>query len=600
MARKLPTKTSKKSPNQAEDDSNLHYKSPIGIDRKELEKMVEYLKNEDVEFHHNDFNKRFTHMSAAYAPTFQTITLFIRLAKRSKRNFNTDSMSVVQTIADQVFLKPPELLRKIKTYRLVKPSKPGGLEPYGFRFQFAKKKDKASGKLVAVAPEVENVVLGLKITCIMLKRQAKGTSSATFLKVGRKRESKLDQMTFELVDGQEDESTSANEDDNEQEMPTKNDNGQNLVKSKNHHTVPLIRCHKLSSFDKRIFTSLELRFIAFSATSFMFSTVLGILAPTVVNVDSKIPEPDHDAYLNFSYRITSNCEERREFLRIWTNMFLLYPSKAAICNDRDRLAYFWKNQEEVTIALDLQDYVNSQVSDGDEALVHQMNQAFKFFRDKRVGKDISLGAKGFSIEDNEHEWWQCLRVNTFRHYLDFDPNSPLKEKLKKIWLEDNPELARKVDNKRKKRKASREANQNQTTKKAPVISNAGQSKGDCTHQILPKSSLEAAPTPVPADLPNTANISTLMQLWKKRLDSTSPRNETSKLPTTVTFQPADHIPTASSLPNLAKHPEIIDRFELALPQDLTRTSVESELLIEEGSLKVHLQLPILNYTWQPT
>ena len=77
--------------------------------------------------------KKITEVLDQWAPKFATIALFTRWAKRSTTHYNTDSISLVETIAKQAGISPLDVLEQLKTYRFSKSL----VKPYGFKFLFA-------------------------------------------------------------------------------------------------------------------------------------------------------------------------------------------------------------------------------------------------------------------------------------------------------------------------------------------------------------------------------------------------------------------------------------------------------------------------------
>jgi len=81
-----------------------------------------------------------------YTPTFSFTALYLRLGKKHRSHFNTDSISVIRTLAQQTNIDCLTLLENLRNYHIIKPakSKPfdaqtytGGYAPYGFNLHFA-------------------------------------------------------------------------------------------------------------------------------------------------------------------------------------------------------------------------------------------------------------------------------------------------------------------------------------------------------------------------------------------------------------------------------------------------------------------------------
>ena len=81
--------------------------------------------------------REFQEVIQEHLPTFSFSALYIRLGRRYRRHFNTDSIAVLRTLAQQTGVSPLEVLNSLKTYRVIKPQKKDGHKPYGFKFEFA-------------------------------------------------------------------------------------------------------------------------------------------------------------------------------------------------------------------------------------------------------------------------------------------------------------------------------------------------------------------------------------------------------------------------------------------------------------------------------
>lgn len=81
-------------------------------------------------------NREIQWLEQEHAPTFSTLAFFLRVAKRRCTNFNNDSIALVRTVADQLKMKPVELLLGFKSYQLCKTK--GSFPPFGVRMCFTK------------------------------------------------------------------------------------------------------------------------------------------------------------------------------------------------------------------------------------------------------------------------------------------------------------------------------------------------------------------------------------------------------------------------------------------------------------------------------
>src|SRR5210317_7462 len=122
-----------------------------------------------------------------WGPKIPTVSLFIRWSKVSKRHFNNDSISLLKTIASQWTMSAVDFLEKVKTYRVCPPSKADRLKPFFFRMHFAKKKNSqtTTKELVPINRKIDEVIVGLKLTCCLLEEEMSVNSGSIMSKSGR-------------------------------------------------------------------------------------------------------------------------------------------------------------------------------------------------------------------------------------------------------------------------------------------------------------------------------------------------------------------------------------------------------------------------------
>ena len=123
-----------------------------------------------------------------WKPRFSMITLFIRCASRSKRDFNRDSIAVLCTVAEQCNITTLNLLKEVKCYHYNRGTyarqDSSNQSPYGFRLCFARKSDPDSFSKCA-SSKVNNSVLGVKFTIASLEHLM-NTNKSVLGKVGMK------------------------------------------------------------------------------------------------------------------------------------------------------------------------------------------------------------------------------------------------------------------------------------------------------------------------------------------------------------------------------------------------------------------------------
>eukprot|EP00980_Cylindrotheca_fusiformis_P026678 scaffold16891_cov70-Cylindrotheca_fusiformis.AAC.1 len=94
---------------------------PDSKDTKEIRKFCEYLMKIDGSSHTNVppsvYEERCRQIMTQWEPKFPTIALYVRWAKHSGRDYNTDSISLLNTLADQAGLTPLRFLKDVSFYR---------------------------------------------------------------------------------------------------------------------------------------------------------------------------------------------------------------------------------------------------------------------------------------------------------------------------------------------------------------------------------------------------------------------------------------------------------------------------------------------------
>lgn len=95
----------------------------------------------------DDFEEAFDKIIKQYAPTFSFSSLYVRLACRYRRHYNTDSICVLRTLANQLGTTPLKLLQRLQVFCILKPkrtfdktTRQGGFAPFGWRILFAMRK----------------------------------------------------------------------------------------------------------------------------------------------------------------------------------------------------------------------------------------------------------------------------------------------------------------------------------------------------------------------------------------------------------------------------------------------------------------------------
>eukprot|EP00980_Cylindrotheca_fusiformis_P030049 scaffold24261_cov264-Cylindrotheca_fusiformis.AAC.1 len=74
---------------------------------------------EAKELSRDDYKHNITKIVTQWEPKFPTVALYVRWAKTNKRDYNTDSVSLLTTLAEQSGFTPLSFLNNVRSYRLV-------------------------------------------------------------------------------------------------------------------------------------------------------------------------------------------------------------------------------------------------------------------------------------------------------------------------------------------------------------------------------------------------------------------------------------------------------------------------------------------------
>ena len=654
-------------------------------------------------------------------PSFSFTALYLRLGRRYRRHFNTDSICVLRTLAEQTGVEPINLLESLKTYRVIKPKRTfnrdtfeGGYSPFGFRFQFGYFKKQEEDYLRCSNPGLHDLISRLKLTSSILEDMVARTSHTTFMNLGRVRESATDEITFELpqqwkrgdeklsdilarkheqrqgpmpsspldknkdqcmkpgirkssrllnreintkelnfdIEGfraagssdcfMEDDSSEleefeevdeSNKDDSEwlvQEGATADLNSYSSQEAdlvfqlgdedeypvESYKSKAALRLHLIDSLDKRIWLQVEHRFLAFQIILFVFGKALEVfrIRPKRAAYEGGPQFNDDRPLLHLSYCTTSDCTERREFLRVLTNFCIVFPDEKAVIANAGDLKRLWLKRDEGTVGSDIREYLEDQASSSQDSMIHDMNQVFESIRDLRTGSNLEPNPKGTSAADSERKWWQCIRANVFRHFLNFRANREKKEELRKLAKKhllpeddetsENPATTKKPRLKSPSLKKKRKGDQQSSNAESSNMSSSDDDDDNSELLFQPDDEEEEQEDAEPSD---SLDVGTLLRQRQRELDakladSDNPSYATSENDrlndTSNTVEKGEPGSTQgeenmNSLPVLRDDRSIVARLKLAAPEDLRDARISSRLVIDHDSCKYHSFLSYL-------
>lgn len=632
-------------------------------------------------------NQEIQRLEKDHAPTFSTLAFFLRVAKRRTTNFNNDSIALLRTVADQLKMKPVELLLGFKSYRLSKPK--GKFAPFGVKMGFAKH----TNNEISTCEAAENVVASLQLTYHILEKQLNDSSSKTLIAIGRRQDPKQpEEVDFSLSDStcyltlkvlKQQQSTLETETDGSTTCITRSQArkvgvqlrhksvdslSENTERTATATTIvgdrttkgsfkakPVLSTHKMKSLDNRFWLLLHHRYTMMHCMAFIFGNALGDEAPIRKDESAGFVQytADFEAYLGMSFVVSANCgsantEGRRVFICLEALICLVYPTLRSVLADKDNLIQLWVNRNQEHIATSFELHLNQQtcILSDHEALVATIDKIFQHFRRPSArGRDYfqkQLTGPGLMTGPDlaDEEWWDCIRYNVFRHYVELDYHKKLKSAL---TIKFNEELGdRKHDANNSDRTKVQDTNQTRKSlkRKAKVQSikrsqrlrqmdttsverdedasdmeskdsefvpgyedneNGGDGEVDEddfeTGSNDAKSDSEVSVHDVEVDLPKeSVSLAELMEMASKepsieRVQETSGDHSNAEESCLV-----PETKPASSIPILKENPrEAVKTFRLALEADLIAAGVDCELIIKAEHCRYILRLAAFEF-----
>jgi hypothetical protein len=330
--------------------------------------------------------KKINEVVDLWKPQFPTVALYVRWASHAKRDFNRDSISLLHTVADQSGVSPIIFLEQVKSYRFT----PGGSGPYGLQFAFATvKKNGGNGVEKTYNKKVDGVIQGLKLTISYLEHQF-ATNGCAFGKAGMKRKSERVEVTH-------------NKKTSIINRMVSEDLDFDLGGDVKFRSEALIKTHLSTTFVTRLWMEIEHRFLAFHVVKFIFgNAAMAYIAD--------------ESFLEFSYRLLAPCRERYNFLDVLCNLCLMFADKDSVEVRKEEIRGFWDSRKGDNVAQRFIAYSRPSLT-----LCAEKNKckAFnKLFGQFRLRASMNYSPEAVRQNPNSNLWWDCIRANCFRHYLD--------------------------------------------------------------------------------------------------------------------------------------------------------------------------------------
>jgi hypothetical protein len=332
-----------------------------------------------------------------WKPQFPTVALFVRWASRAKRDFNRDSISLVHTIAEQSGLSAMVFLEQVKSYRFTR----GLVGPYGFKFSFASAKSRGKVTEKTYNKKIDSVVHGLKLTIQYLELEFANNGCAMG-KAGMK--SRAQKMEVKKVGG-----TSVTIKRKFSDV-VQFDLGGNIK----YAGEALVKTHLSHTFESRLWLEVEHRFLAFHVVKFL-----------IVNAQPNYFQDEE--FLEFSYRLLAPCRSRYDFLVVISNLCLIFPDKKAVEVRKQAIAEFWECRHDDNTAQNFHGY-SHEIPFTETQKTDAIHLLFEQFR-LRKSMNFSPHVKRKNSAQVDALWWDCIRANCFRHYLEMGKCTSMKAKL---------------------------------------------------------------------------------------------------------------------------------------------------------------------------
>eukprot|EP00980_Cylindrotheca_fusiformis_P017076 scaffold5240_cov70-Cylindrotheca_fusiformis.AAC.4 len=329
-----------------------------------------------------------------WKPKLPTIVLFFRWAQRPTSHFNSDSISLIKTLAYQCGFTPLRLIADLKNYyfRTTNNKRRSKCPPFGFRLNFA---EGSTGKDLLISAETATALQGLQYAFSYLQRQVLKQEDSIRGKIGMR-----NQSVKRLQQASDDEHYPGS-------------------------GTSVIHTHTPDAFQKRVWLELEHRVLAYHIVRMVVHST---------NSRSLFKERGINAtnILSLSFAALSPCKERRYFVDVLAKLCLLIDTKDSIKN-HPSFKGVWSARHDNPQAL--VDVANA-VKMPDNEVVRRVNTVFQYLRDQIRSRSLSLA------EDvkNDTKQWVVIRARVYTIWLkDFRFNVKLLQILSNLALHEGSE-----------------------------------------------------------------------------------------------------------------------------------------------------------------
>eukprot|EP00980_Cylindrotheca_fusiformis_P014991 scaffold4112_cov60-Cylindrotheca_fusiformis.AAC.9 len=324
---------------------------------------------------------------------FQLLFFFFRWAQRPASHFNSDSISLVKTLALQCQFTPLRLIVDLKNYCFWTTNNRNNYLPFGFRLNFA---EDSSGKDRLISAKTATALKGLKYAFSYLQQQVLAEKDSIRGKIGMR-----------------DETTKNTPLSLEQQNDDDNSSGPGAT---------VINTHTPEGFEKRVWLELEHRVLAYHIVRMVVHSANSRASFRSKGIDAT-------NILSLSFAALSPCKEHQAFVTVLAHLCLLIDDKDSVKN-HPSLNDVWDNRKDRPQALC--DASLAMKLPRDE-IVQKVNAVFHDLRNKSRSASMSLDE---DVHNNTKQW-AVIRARVFSIWLkDFTCNAELRDELTNLALQD--------------------------------------------------------------------------------------------------------------------------------------------------------------------
>ena len=311
-----------------------------------------------------------------WAPKLPIIAMFFRWCTRGPRHFNSESISIIHTIAQQCNMDPVDLLQKMRIFYFVAATDKNKCGPFGFLVFYAITPEGDPG----YDPDIQQSIHLLKVAYLYLERSMvveKGICG----KVGyRKTANQTNTVGYSMKGG------------------------------KDIQIVPVAKSYVPEYFEGRIQKITEHRTLAFEVITYILK----------FHINKAVFITQQHSILTFSYQVLAPCKERRDFVTVLAYLCMRCPNAAEI-RAQEIFKQAW--EERHSNPLLIYQYAFNSLNAVEP--YEYINSIFAFFRAHNRNRSVCK----YKNAEEEEFYWKTIQAQVFRHWLSFHAQQDLRMRL---------------------------------------------------------------------------------------------------------------------------------------------------------------------------